>query len=143
MSPKRGFEPSPDAIGVSGRKKEAIMLEEMKRGLLTSLGAVLLTKDKIEETVQKMVKESRISESDARKLRDELMEDGEHQFSRLEDSMTRAMEKGLERMGIAREKDLLKIKHRLDALDIRVSVLEKEIRGDAGPKIANPAEGEP
>jgi polyhydroxyalkanoate synthesis regulator phasin len=119
------------------------MLEEVKRGLLTSLGAVLLTKDKIEETVQKMVKESRMSEADARKLRDELMEDGENQFSRLEDSMTRAMEKGLERMGIAREKDLLKIKHRLDALDIRVSVLEKEIRAETDRKTVTPADGEP
>lgn len=119
------------------------MLEEMKRGLLTSLGAVLLTKDKIEETVQKMVKESRISESDARKLREELMESGENQFSRLEDSIVRAMEKGMGRLGIARENDLLKIKHRLDALDIRVSVLEKEIRSEADRKTVTPAGEEP
>ena len=68
------------------------MLEEIKRGLLTSLGAVLLTRDKIDETVQRMVKEARMSESDARKLREELMESGETQFSRLEDSMVKAMQ---------------------------------------------------
>lgn len=112
------------------------MLEEIKRGLLTSLGAVLLTRDKIDETVQRMVKEARMSESDARKLREELMESGETQFSRLEDSMVKAMQKGLERMGIARENDLLKIKHRLDALDIRLSVLEKEVKADAERKTA-------
>lgn len=106
------------------------MLDEIKRGLLTSLGAVLLTRDKIEETVQRMVKEARMSESDARKLREELMESGENQFSRLEESVVNAMQKGMEKMGLAREKDLLKIKHRLDALDIRVSVLEKEIRNE-------------
>ncbi|MFW6240965.1 MAG: hypothetical protein ACOC98_10145 [Thermodesulfobacteriota bacterium] len=44
-------------------------------------------------------------------------------------------------MGIAREKDLLKIKHRLDALDIRVSVLEKEIRSEIDRKAAAPADG--
>ena len=118
------------------------MLEEMKRGLLTSLGAVLLTKDKIEETVQKMVKESRMSEADARKLRDELMEDGENQFSRLEESMARAMEKGMGRMGIARENDLLKIKHRLDALDIRLSVLEKQVQAETDRDTATPADKE-
>lgn len=112
------------------------MLEEIKRGLLTSLGAVLLTRDKIDETVQRMVKEARMSESDARKLREELMESGETQFSRLEDSMVKAMQKGLERMGIARENDLLKIKHRLDALDIRLSVLEKEVKADTERKAA-------
>lgn len=112
------------------------MLEEIKRGLLTSLGAVLLTRDKIDDTVQRMVKEARMSEADARRLREELMESGETQFSRLEDSMMKAMRNGLERMGIARENDLLKIKHRLDALDIRVSVLEKEIKADAERKAA-------
>ena len=39
-------------------------------------------------------------------------------------------------MGIARENDLLKIKHRLDALDIRLSVLEKEVKADAERKTA-------
>ena len=117
------------------------MIEEIKRGLLTGLGAVLLTRDKIDETMQRMVKEARISEEDARRLRDELMETGEERFSRLEDSMERAMEKAMGRMGIARDKDLLKIKHRLDALDIRLSVLEKEI-GGAGAGKADPETGE-
>jgi polyhydroxyalkanoate synthesis regulator phasin len=44
------------------------MLEEIRKGLLSGLGAIFLTRDKVENIVRNMVNEAKISSDDARKV---------------------------------------------------------------------------
>ncbi len=103
------------------------MYKEIKKGFLTSLGAVLLSKDKIEEVVRKMVDESKITEADARRLKDELLNTGEQQFSKMENAFSEALKKGLDRLGISREEEFYRLKHKVEALEVRLSIVEKTI----------------
>lgn len=109
------------------------MLEKIGKGLLAGLGAVLLTKEKVEEVGRKMVKEAKLSNEDARRLTDELLETGERQWDDLDRIVTESLHKGLAKMDVASRKGLEEVKARLDNLEMRLSRLEQ-----AGPGVTRP-----
>jgi len=100
------------------------MLEDIKKGLMTGLGAVLLTKEKIEESVDKLVKESKIKEEDARKLIEELAGTGQKQAKKVETDISDFFKKTLSGMNVARKDEIVDLKRRIDALEVRLSVIE-------------------
>lgn len=106
------------------------MLEEIKRGLMTGIGAVLLTKEKIEESVEKLVKESKIREEDARQLIDELSGTGQAKAEKLEKDMGDVFKKTLSGMNVARKDELDDLKQQVEGLELRLSVLEVREEGD-------------
>jgi polyhydroxyalkanoate synthesis regulator phasin len=74
------------------------MLEEIRKGLLSAFGAVLLTKERTEEVTQRLVKEAKISKEDAQALAEELFETGTRQWSEMEESLSKAFSKGIENL---------------------------------------------
>lgn len=109
------------------------MFNEIKKGMMAGLGAMLLTKDKIDEVTRRFVKEARISEEDARKLREELEESGEEQVSRLESRISEMVKKRMEKLGVSKKEEVDKLREKVETLELRVSVLEKE-KGPAGAR---------
>lgn len=105
------------------------MFEDIKKGMMAGLGAVLLTKNKVEEIIRKTVAETKISEDEARKLRDELIEAGEQQVSKLENTVTEIIHRNMESLGLGRKDELDKLKQKIEAFETRISVLEKEETG--------------
>lgn len=107
------------------------MLEEIKKGLMTGIGAIMLTKEKIQESVDKLVQESKLKEEDARKLVEELAGSGEKQATRIEKDMGDVFKKALSGMNVARKDELLDLKRQVEALEVRLSILEgREGTGD-------------
>jgi polyhydroxyalkanoate synthesis regulator phasin len=100
------------------------MLEEIRKNLVTGLGAVLLTKDKIEEITNRLVKEARLSREDADRVANELYQAGQRQWSSLETSIKDAVRKALSSMDIGSRQELDKLKVKLDNLQKRVDLLE-------------------
>ena len=107
------------------------MLEEIKKGLMTGIGAVLLTKEKIEEIVDRLVKESKIKEEDARKLVEELAGSGEKQARKMETDIGEFFKKALSSMNVARKDEIADLRRQIEALEIRLSVLEGRENGGA------------
>lgn len=100
------------------------MIEEIKKGLMTGIGAVLLTKEKIEESVDKLVKESKIKEEDARKLVEELAGTGQKQASKIEKDVGDVFKKALSSMNVARKDEIIELRRQIDAMEVRLSILE-------------------
>jgi len=100
------------------------MLEEIKKGLMTGIGAVLLTKEKIEESVEKLVKESKIKEEDARKLIDDLAGSGQKKAEKVEKDIGDVFKRTLNGMNVARKDELTDLRRQIEALELRLSVLE-------------------
>lgn len=107
------------------------MLEDIKKGLMTGIGAVLLTKEKIEESVEKLVKESKIKEEDARKLIDELAGSGQKQATKMEKDMGDVFKRALSGMNVARKDELADLRRQIEALEARLSLLEGREEGGA------------
>jgi polyhydroxyalkanoate synthesis regulator phasin len=109
------------------------MLEEIRKNLVTGLGAVLLTKDKIEEVTRRLVKEAQLSREDADRLAEELYQAGEQQWSSVETSIKDAVQKTLSSMDIGSREALDKLKAKVDTLQKRVDLLE-DTRDQAEPR---------
>jgi polyhydroxyalkanoate synthesis regulator phasin len=109
------------------------MLEGIRKSLVTGLGAVLLTKDKIEEIARRWVEEARLSREDADRLVDELYAAGQHQWPSLETFIKDAVRRMLSTMDIGSRQELEKLKSELTNLQKRVELLE-DTRDEAEPQ---------
>jgi len=100
------------------------MLEEIQKKLITGLGAVLLTKDKIEEITRQLVHEARLSREDADRLADELYQAGRCQWASMETSLKDAVRRTLSSVDIGSRQELERLKTKVDTLQKRVELLE-------------------
>ena len=101
------------------------MLEDLKKALLAGLGGVVLTRDKLEEWKNRLVREKKMSEGDATRLIDDLIKAGEGQWKDFEGSLREMMKKRLEKMNVADQRELEALKARVDALELRLAALER------------------
>ena len=104
------------------------MLKEIKDGLFAGLGAILLTKDKVGESVQKLVTESKLSKAEAEKLTRELVSAGEKQWKELEDSLGKSVNKGVKSLDIASKKELAALKRKVKKLEDRLAFVEETLQ---------------
>ena len=109
------------------------MLEKIGKGLLAGLGAVLLTKEKVEEIVGKLAKDAKLSNEDKRRLIDELVETGERQWAEMDKTVTEFIRKSLDKMDVGSRKEIVELKERLNNLEKRLVRLEQ-----AGPGVTRP-----
>jgi polyhydroxyalkanoate synthesis regulator phasin len=101
------------------------MFKEVRKGLMAGIGAVVLTREKVEEITRRLVDEAKMTEDDARRLTDELIESGENQFGKIEKAFTDAFQTSMDRVGIGRQEAFQRLRDKVDALEIRLSILEK------------------
>jgi polyhydroxyalkanoate synthesis regulator phasin len=106
------------------------MLDEIKKGLFASFGAVLLTRGKIDEVSRKLVQETKLSKEDAQKLAKELVETGENQWQELETTVTQNVRKGLEALGVSNKQAIEALEKRVASLEKRITVLEMSPSGN-------------
>ena len=100
------------------------MLEGIRKSLVTGLGAVLLTKDKIEEITHRWTEETHMSREDADRLTDELLRAGRQQWSSVETFIKDAVRRTLSSMDIGSRQELEKLKTEMGNLQKRVEMLE-------------------
>ena len=105
------------------------MLEDIKKGLLSGLGAVVLTKGKIEAIGRKMQEEARLSDEDAEKLKEELYASGQRQWDDLASSISDALSKTLSGLDIGSRSALDRLSARVDALEKKLSEMETPAGG--------------
>jgi polyhydroxyalkanoate synthesis regulator phasin len=100
------------------------MLEGIRKSLTTGLGAVLLTKNKIEEITRRWAEEARISRDDADRLANELLQAGRLQWASIETAIKDAVRQTLSSMDIGSRRELEKLRAEVTNLQKRVELLE-------------------
>ncbi len=108
------------------------MLEEIKKILFSGFGVVLVTREKVEEVTRKLVDEAKLSKEEAKDLVDELFETGSKQWSEMETSITRTVQKGIQNLDVASGKELDDCKSRVANLEKRIGILEDQINALKG-----------
>ena len=101
------------------------MLELIRKGLMASIGAVVLTTEKIQEAVKKLVEEGKISTEEGEKLAQELVKSGERQWDEFTAKMADTSKKWSEGMEYVKRKELDELKERLDKVEQRLAAMEK------------------
>jgi len=102
------------------------MLELLRKGLMAGIGAVVLTTEKIQEAVKKLVEEGKISTEEGEKLAQELVKSGERQWEEITTKMADTTRKWSEGMEYVKRKELDELKERLTKVEERLAALEKE-----------------
>ena len=89
-----------------------------KKIVYTGVGLVSLTKDKLESTINNLIKDEKLSEKEGKKIVDEFLKNTETKKSELETQLKDAIDKTVSKFNFAKKTDL-------ESLIKRVSKLEK------------------
>ncbi len=101
------------------------MFELIKKSLLASLGAAVVTKERIQEATRTLVEDGKISAEEAEKLAEELVESGKHQLEETQSQFSDMVRTGLDRMDISSKKEFQALQERVERLEKRMSLLEQ------------------
>jgi len=100
------------------------MRSDVERLLATGMGAVLLTREKIEEIVRSRMEDSRLSREEAENLVEELYRSGEQQWSGLRAIARRVLEDTRSALNLGSEQTVEELIDRVSRLEKRMAVVE-------------------
>ena len=101
------------------------LIEMIKKSFLASLGAAVVTKEKVEEATKRWVEEGKISRDEAEKLAQDLVESGKQQWDEIQEKMTETVRKGLDTFDIGSKKEFQELQARVEELEKRISQLSE------------------
>lgn len=110
------------------------MFEIFKKSLFAGLGLAVVTKTKLENVLEKLVEEGKMSREEAEKMGQELLESGEKQWGDFETRLKETVKGFLENMDLCKGSDLKKLEKKVKALDMRLKALEKPKEQKAAKK---------
>ncbi len=97
------------------------MLELMKKGLMAGIGAVVLTSEKVQEIVRKLVEEGKISTEEGEKLAQDLVKTGERQWEEITAAISEKTKKWSESTEVVKREEFEQLKARVEALEQRLT----------------------
>ncbi len=100
------------------------MFDILKNGLLAGLGAAVLSKEKVEATLKRLVDEGKISSQEAHTLANELIDNGQKEWNEMQEKILETVRKGLDGVDVASAKTLRTLEERTTALEARQAALE-------------------
>lgn len=95
------------------------MPDLLRKSILFGLGAIHLTKEKVEEFVNNLVKDNNLTEEEGKKLVQEVLDRTSEYKDKQYDSIRKTVEEVLKEMGVATKKDI-------DDLAAKIRVEKKE-----------------
>lgn len=96
------------------------MIDFIKKGMLASLGAAVITKEKTEAALNDLVEKGKISRDEAKVASEKIVEEGRKEFDRFK-------EEAAKRMSELLHKSNLVTREQYEALEARVQKLEAEL----------------
>ena len=108
------------------------MFEIFKKSLFAGLGLAVVTKTKMENVLDKLVEEGKMSRDEAERMGKELLESGEKQWTDFESRLQETVKGFLDGMDVCKASDVKKLEKKIKALDIRLKALEGPAEKKAG-----------
>jgi polyhydroxyalkanoate synthesis regulator phasin len=96
------------------------MVDILKKALLASVGVAYLTKDKIEEIGKKIVQDANVSEAEARKFIDELVQKSNEAKVSLEKTVGEKIQAAVHAMNLPTRKDMDELKRKIADLEAQL-----------------------
>jgi polyhydroxyalkanoate synthesis regulator phasin len=99
------------------------MLDLLRKGVLAGIGAIVVTKEKVQETMRALADEGKISTEEAEKVAEDLVKSGERQWEEINTRIQSSMKKWASSSDLARRKELLELQARVEILEQRLNDL--------------------
>lgn len=111
-------------FAVSGHSSQAaVMIDLIRKTILAGVGAAVLTKEKVEESLNDLVEKGRISADEAKATAEKIAEEGKREFETVSKDMQKGVSDLLEQIGVGQKDRLASVEKRLLALEIEVQNL--------------------
>jgi len=101
------------------------MLDITRKLLLASLGAVELTKEKMESIVQELIKKGEISKDEGTGLIEEILRRGEESEKALRSKIETEITKVIEKLNIPTKDEIQELKEKIEVLTKKIEEIAK------------------
>ncbi|MFZ7111720.1 MAG: phasin family protein [Desulfatiglandales bacterium] len=98
------------------------MFELIRKSLLASLGAAVVTKEKVEAATKKWVDDGKISTEEAEKFAQDLVDSGQKQWDEFQVKIADTVKKTLESLNVATHTDIEALYARIEAIEKKLSL---------------------
>lgn len=102
-----------------------MMKDWMKKGMAAGLGLAVISKERIEKTVQELVKRGEMTPSASRELLDQLIARGEQEQQALEGAIQKQVQKTLQDWNVATQNDIRRLEQRIHLLESQLATLQQ------------------
>ena len=99
------------------------MIDLIRKTVLAGVGAAVLTKEKVEESLNDLVEKGRISADEAKATAEKIAEKGKREFEAVSKDMQKGVSDLLDQIGVGQKDRLASLEKRLLALEIEVQNL--------------------
>jgi polyhydroxyalkanoate synthesis regulator phasin len=99
------------------------MIDLIRKTVLAGVGAAVLTKEKVEESLNDLVEKGRISADEAKATAEKIAAEGKREFETVSKDLQKGISDLLEQIGVGQKDRLTDVEKRLLALEIEVQNL--------------------
>ena len=103
-----------------------MMFDLIRKAMLTGVGLASISIDKIDEIAKEMMEQGNLTEQEGRKLVQEMMGYAEKSKEQLEKQVAFYVEKALDKMDVARKKEVEELRETLLKLQEKIEKTEAE-----------------
>ncbi|RQW04488.1 polyhydroxyalkanoate synthesis regulator [candidate division KSB1 bacterium] len=97
------------------------MFDLFKKGVLMGLGALTMTKEKIEQAVDELIKKGELSQDERAKAIKDLLKKAEEQEKAFADRVSTEVNETIKKLGVITKKDLERLEKKIDELRKKMS----------------------
>lgn len=102
-----------------------MMIDLIKKTLLTGVGLAVMTKDKVQELGEDLVTQAKLSENEGRAFVDDLVKQSETARSEFETRVSAVVKKVIDGMNLVHKDEIATLQARIDELSARVAKCEQ------------------
>lgn len=104
-----------------------MVLELIRTTVLAGLGAGVITREKADKAVKRLVDEGKVTADEAKQLVNDLLESGSRQWQEVQDGLHNAVRQALDAMDLPRKPEVAELARRLEKAEQRIAMLETEL----------------
>ena len=104
------------------------MLETIKNGFFAGLGAMVITKKKADEVLERLVEQGKITSQEARDIAEELSVSGRQELERYRDSFTEAVGEAVSSLDVAGKRRQDELAGKVEDLEKRLAMAEDRLQ---------------
>ena len=93
------------------------MFDLIQKTMLTGVGLVAMTREKVEELAKELTEKGKLSEKEGKELIDDLLKKYEQAKKDLDNKMEERVKKVLKKMDVATQKDIRKLEKKITHLE--------------------------
>lgn len=99
------------------------MIDMLKKTLLAGMGATVVTAERVEATLEELVKRGKLTADEARELASKLADDSKREFEDVRGAMGQLADEMMTKANMATKRDVARLEAKIDALQAQIDSL--------------------